>query len=166
MKAWKLSLYATVFLLFFGTITLVSVIWSNLSSAWNVSRQTAQFALNHSSVDHILSHDTFTASDVEDVYYGIDAFSHPWYVFVWTNPLRSAQVPAGGVISLRAIEKQAISQGLQVITAKIGYLDNQTANTFHTTSMVVWEAYGSIDGKQAYYYYDGWTGKLLWKYVL
>jgi len=166
MKSWRVWVTLASIVLLLSIIATATAVWKNVSSEWHVNQSNAQYALDHTPINRILSHDIFTASGNEDVFYGTDTFQHKWYAFVSNQPLSVRAVSASGVLSKAQMLKIATKSGIRVKTLHIGDLDNQTANTFHTTSSIVWEVYGSIGKNDAYVYYDGKSGKLLWKYVL
>lgn len=153
-----------------GAIAVVLFIasWDTTSSEWMAERSAAQFALNHSPIERIQHHDVFTGAGAQEVFYGVDAFGHPWYAFVYGNPLTIRSQSAASLLTASAAAKQAKADGLQQPQSEhIGYWGSQAAQSFHVSRGVVWEVYGLVHGgKRAYVYLSATNGKVLWKYVL
>lgn len=146
---------------------LTAAVWNSISSEWSVEYSAAEYALNHSPIDRIQRHDVFTAAGAQEVFYGIDPFGQPWYVFVYGTPFSVQVQSAKGVMTAAKAAQTAKQDGLHVISEHIGYLDSTAAATFHTNAGAVWEVYGQTSAhKHAYLYLDATTGKSIWKYVL
>lgn len=168
MKAWKVwTTIASVIVL--GTaVGITTALWNNISSEWQVESNAAQYALNHSPIDHILTHSVFTGSQAQEVFFGTDAFKRPWYAFVYGSPFTIESVPATGLLTKAAVNKQMTNQKIQPLQDALGYLNPDTQAALNTTSTVVWEVYGrqTSSGKFMYVYVNAQTGAIVWKYVL
>lgn len=160
MQRWKRILWSSVVGLSLVFAALVVTAWNNVSSEWNVEQAAAQFALNHSPVDKIISHQVFTANQAQEVFYGTDAFGHAWYVFVYGNPFVAHAVPAAGLWSAKQADQASRRSGAKPMSTHIGYLDNQAARTFHTQAGAVWEVYAQLpSGSDVYLYFRANNGK-------
>src|SRR5579875_2363353 len=100
--------------------------WNEISSEWQVEQAAAQYALNHSPIDHIQGHDVFTGAGTEEVFYGQDAFGHDWYAFVDGSPFSIQIQSASGILSAAKVQKAALANQVKPISEHIGYL-NQAA---------------------------------------
>ncbi|MCL6444250.1 MAG: hypothetical protein K6T83_12485 [Alicyclobacillus sp.] len=167
-KKWKVWLITAGILIILCGAGIGAALWRNLASEWRAEAVTAQFALDHSPLNSILSHQVFTSSGLEEVYDGLDVFHRRWYVFVYGQPLTFTAIPAKGLLSeteVRSRAERILHVRVQDVT--IGYLQPATRSALHTQATVVWEIHGkTINGKTIYAYLDAGTGQLLWQYLL
>lgn len=168
MKAWKIWTGAAIVVVLGAVSTVTAVLWNNVSSEWQVEQNAAQFALNHSPINHITEHSVFTASQAQEVFLGTDAFHRLWYAFVYGSPFTVQSVPAANLLTQTAVDKKVESQHIRPIQDTIGYLNPETQAACNTTATIVWEVYGreGAAGKFVYLFVDARTGKIVWKYVL
>jgi uncharacterized protein YpmB len=167
MAAWRIWFWSIFTILVLGAVALVSALWNNLSSAWNVEASAAQFALDQSPIDRIQAHDVFTADGVQEVFEGVDAFGRKWYAFVYGSPFVVQAVPESDVVPKDRVWKNAMQLHIHPQAIHLGYLDDNQQARFHTNSNVVYEVVGDgPGGTTEYAYFDGRTGKLVWKYML
>ncbi|WDL97236.1 hypothetical protein [Alicyclobacillus sp. ALC3] len=145
---------------FLVIVALVVAAWDNVSSEWNVEQAAAQFALNHSPIEKISSHQVFTANQAQEVFYGTDAFGHKWYAFVYGDPFVVHAVPATGLLTKQQADAVASKSGDKPLSTHIGYLDTAAAQTFHTSVGAVWEVYAQLpNGTDVYLYFRANNGK-------
>lgn len=164
VKIWLISAIAFV-LLVIGFV--VVALYRNLNTEWSYQYVAAQNALNQSPITHISAHSTFTDMTSEEVFKGQDIFGRYWYAFVSGPPWVTEAVPANQIVSKAQIESAAKKALSRQISVHLGYLSDSTDLSFKVPNHVVWEVYGTVNnGKHVYLYYDGETGKLLWKYML
>lgn len=160
MLRWKRVLWTAAVGLFVVVVALVIAAWNNVSSEWNVEQAAAQFALNHSPLERISSHQVFTANQAQEVFYGTDAFGHKWYAFVYGDPFVVHSVPASGLITEEQANAAASKSGAKPISTHIGYLDRSAAQMFHTSAGPVWEVYAQMpNGKNVYLYFRADNGR-------
>jgi uncharacterized protein YpmB len=168
MATWRIWFWSTFAVLVLGAVALLSAIWNNLSSAWDIEARAAQVALDQSPLDHIQAHDVFTADGVQEVFEGVDAFGRKWYAFVYGSPFVVQAVPDSALTAKDRVLKSAMQQ-LHIHPREIhlGYLDDNQQARFHTTTDVVYEVVGDTpSGNTEYVYFDARTGKFIWKYML
>ena len=168
MKSWKIWT-GTVAVVFVAAVSaLTAAVWNNVSSEWAVEQNAAQFALNHSPINHIAVHSVFTASQAQEVFLGTDSFHRPWYVFVYGSPFSVQSVAAQNLLTKAVVNKKMEEQQIHPIRDSIGFLNPETQAACHTSATVVWEVYGREvkSGKLVYVYVDAHTGSSVWKYVL
>lgn len=162
MKSWKLWLFGCTTVIILTVVALCSALWNNISTEWAVQADAAQFALDHSPLNHITEHDVFTAAGAQEVFSGTDAFNRPWYAFVYGSPFQVQYVDAANLRTKDEIIKDATARHMNPTTVHIGYLDTDQQATFHTQDPVVWEVIGrSSTNETTYSYFDAKTGELL-----
>ncbi|GMA48732.1 hypothetical protein GCM10025857_00890 [Alicyclobacillus contaminans] len=165
MSKWRIWFWSVFVVICMVLIALVSAIWNNLSSEWNVEEVAAQAALNQSPIDHILRHDVFTGADVQEVFVGTDAFGRTWDVFVYGSPFQVHAVPASTVLSPDAILKRTAVAALHPTAVHLGYLDAGEQRKLNTSTHVVYEIeHRNSKGLIFYTYVDATSGKLLATY--
>lgn len=159
MKAWKVWTVSGAVVMVGAIAALTAALWENVSSEWMVEQNAAQFALDHSPIDHIKSHSIFTASEAQEVFFGTDVFQRSWYAFVYGSPFTVQAVPVTGIIPEAVVAAKARSQNIQPINISIGYLNAAAQQACHTSSTVVWEVYGKLtSGNTVYLYFDAYSG--------
>jgi uncharacterized protein YpmB len=167
MKHWKVWLIGAVAVVLLGFVALCSAVWNNISSEWTVEAATAQYALDHSPINHIDEHSRFTADGMQEVYLGTDAFGKAYYVFVYDQSNTVRAVPADEVVSKTVIQKRCERLGIQIEHMEIGYIRGKMAANGQGKASVVYEVYGQDkQGSNKYWYFDAKSGNLLWQYVL
>ncbi len=166
MKTWKVwtTILLSVVVLSAGALTVA--VWKNISTEWEYEGTAAQYALNHTPIDHLQTHDVFTGSGDEEVFSGIDTFGRRWFAFLSGTPFTVTSVLADGILTSKQIKTKVMSiNHLKVISAHLGYLNYATTALFNTKSKVVWEVYGSVGNKNEYLYLDAYTGTVIWQPV-
>jgi uncharacterized protein YpmB len=142
-------------------------VWNNISSEWTVEAATAQYALDHSPINHIDGHSRFTADGMQEVFLGTDAFGKAYYVFVYAQSNTIRTVPAAEVVSKAVIQRQCQRLGIQIDSIELGYIRGKMAANGQGKASVVYEVYGqNKQGSNQYWYFDAKSGHLLWQYVL
>jgi uncharacterized protein YpmB len=162
MKMWKIWLVSATAVATLGVVALACAVWNNLSSEWNVEATAAQFALDKSPINHIDSHDIFTASGAQEVFGGSDVFGRKWYAFVYGSPFTVKYVASDGILTQEQIISSAMKVHLKPLKEQIGYLDSYAQSTFHTDADVIWEVYAkNASGQSVYVYFDARSGNTL-----
>jgi|GEM_PF-2835900 len=167
LKSWKIWIVSICALIVTAGGTGVYALYRNLNTEWSYEYQAAQVALNHSPISHISSHSTFTDISSQEIFAGEDVFGREWYAFVSGSPWVTHSVLAAQVLPEARIRSLAEKQSVRPVNISLGYLDDAQQRTFSVSNHVVWEVYGETKGqKYEYIYYDGTTGKQVWKYML
>ena len=162
MKQWIIWLIVVAFIVVMGAFALFFALWNNFSSEWTIEQHAAQYALNHSPINHIDGHSVFTGPGVEEVFDGVDTFGAKWVVFVYGNPLTTHAVSAKGLLSKSQMQKMAVQQfHLKSPQLSLGYLPASERSVLKTNARVVWEVYGQRGAMSLYAYFDAYTGKLI-----
>lgn len=165
MKAWGLWLISFLLVVVLVVVFTSTSLWNNLKSEWDVERAAAEYALNHSPLNHISSHDVFTANGAEEVFEGKDTFGRSWYAFVYGSPFQVRSVQKTALKPEPQIVARAKRDGLKVISVHLGYLDSGTKGQIGTNASFVWEVYGTTKtGNYEYAYFDAKSGKLVQSY--
>jgi uncharacterized protein YpmB len=171
MKALRIWVTVILLSLILAAIAMVVALYNNLNSQWQAETAAAQYALNHSPISHIDGHSTFTGDGLQEVFQGTDLFHQKWYAFVWQASETThnvAVVAATSVVPQSNVTLQARKTGLTPRQVSLGYVNPASDNpALKVSKTVVWEVYGTTSsGKHEYEYFDGTSGKLVWKYML
>ena len=167
MKTWKIWLTVAVSIIAMAGVAVAASLWNDLSTEWTVEAEAAQFALDHSPLQHITEHGVFTASGVQEVFGGTDAFGRHWLVFVSGPPWNAWFTRADGLTSVDTVAVNVRRMGVVPISIQAGHLQPAAQSAFHTSAEVVYEVYGrNAAGQLLYLYFDAKSGQLVWKYLL
>jgi uncharacterized protein YpmB len=166
MKSWQIwtSVLGCIAILGAGALTVA--VWNNISTEWDYEATAAQYALNHTPIDHLTTHDVFTGSGDEEVFSGQDTFGRKWYAFVSKTPFAASSVPAQGILTNQQIRAKVENKfHMKVRSLHLGYLNDATTELFHTKSRIVFEVYGSVGNQNEYLYLDAYNGTVIWQPV-
>jgi uncharacterized protein YpmB len=167
MKTWKVWLTVAVLIIGMAAMAVAASLWNNLSTEWNMEAEAAQFALDHSPLQRITDHGVFTASGVQEVFGGTDAFGRHWIVCVSGPPWKAWFTRADGLTSVDAVATTVRRMGVVPVSIQAGHLEPAAQSAFHTNAQVVYEVYGrNASGQSLYLYFDAKSGQLVWKYLL
>jgi uncharacterized protein YpmB len=167
MKPWQVGVLTGGAVLVMALAAGAAAVWRDLEAEWTIEAQAAQYALNHTPIQRIQTHAVFTASGVEQVFEGDDAWGKPWLVFVSGPPWSAQAVRADTLLSLRTIESETAKKGYRVEVCTPGWLSDDTRRTLHIQNAVVYEL-EAMDGKGQRWdvLVDAKTGQWVWKYLL
>lgn len=166
MRNWKAWMITTPFILLMVIASIVVWLWRNLSTNWGPETVAAQYVLNHTPLDHLQSYHVFTASGLQDVFKGTDAFGREWYAFYTAQSPNSYAVPATGIIPVAKVQADVLKLGVQAKTETLGYVLGDASTPFSAKSRVVYEVQGIKNNKSTFLYLDATTGHVLWQYQL
>ncbi|WP_067618464.1 PepSY domain-containing protein [Alicyclobacillus acidiphilus] len=164
MSTWRVWAVTVPLLLILVAAGVAMWLWRNLSSYWSAETAAAQYVLNHTPIDHLQTYQVFTASGVEDVFEGTDAFHQEWYAFYDQNQNEAFVVPTASVLPKSAAVKQARQSGIVPTAETLGYVTSQASGTLHPRDHIVYEVVGTAGSKLRFVYVDATTGRVLWKY--
>ncbi|MBX6352838.1 MAG: hypothetical protein IRZ10_05830 [Thermoflavifilum sp.] len=167
MKTWQWATTTVLGLLVVAGVAAGTSLWFHLEPEWEVETSAAQFALDHSPLQHIEQHQVFTADGVEQVFAGQDAWGNRWTVFVSGPPWTWHAVKTGDLVSEQTVERQARGHGYEVLSCVPGWLNATLVADLHAQTQVVYEVH-ALDAKGQTWYalVDAKTGQWLWKYLL
>lgn len=167
LKPWKIWVSSIVAFIVIVAGVVIFALYRNFNSEWSYQHQAAQTALNDSPVNKITGHSVFTDVVSEEVFTGTDTFGRQWYAFVSGPPWTTRAILQQQVVPKAQIQKLAEKQSFRPVTITLGYLTANEQIRFSLTDNVVWEVYGQNDqGNYGYLYFDGRSGKEVWKYML
>lgn len=166
MKAWKIWVVTIPILLLMIAAAICIWLWRNLSTNWEPEKYAAAYVLNHTAIDHLQQYHVFTASGLEDVFEGQDAFGRSLYAFYIPTSQTVYTVPASDVLSAKRIQSTAVKLGLHSVTETLGFVTNEAAPKFGSTHSVVYEVTGVKRGQTTFVYLDAKNGHVLWQYSL
>ena len=148
-------------------IVAVNYFMPKLTSVDPKNVQVAQYALDHSPMDHVTRVYWFTGGPLEPTVVGTDAFHKTLYVFV--NGQSTVVVYQNQVIT--PTKASTIAQHhegkSQVVSVVPGYVNPNTTTTFGalTSDNAVYEVTLLLpNGRYAYVYEDMYTGAVLWSF--
>lgn len=163
MKIWKIWAIGIVVVVLAAVVAIGAAVWNNISSEWQAETQTAQFALDNSSLEHIDNHQVFTAAGLQEVYFGTDAFHNKVVAFVYGSPLEVYTVPQTELVTESSIQTEAEKSGVKIKSIALGYLspDSEQMLGINNTN-VIYEVYGTGPNQHDVYdYFDAMSGKLV-----
>ncbi|KRW91456.1 hypothetical protein SD51_08935 [Alicyclobacillus tengchongensis] len=166
MKNWKVWAVTVPAILIMMGAAVVAWLWRNLSTNWAAEQTAAQFVLNHTPIDHLQAYHVFTASGLEDVFQGTDAFHREWYAFYLPTVHESYAVPAANILSPSKVAATAKALGVKLQATSLGYVTAEAADTLPASQHLVYEIKGTTGSKLTFLYLDAVTGRVLWKYQL
>ncbi|UOF89682.1 hypothetical protein LSG31_17620 [Fodinisporobacter ferrooxydans] len=129
-----------------------------------------QRVLDSTILQTIQTGEIYTGGPTEYVFFGKDSLGRDVWAFA-TAHSTYAELAANGLQrdKILSIAKQSPVDIVQVIHALPGLIDPHVQTQFSKVaqSKLVWEVYGKDqNGHGKYAYFDFYTGKLLWTYVL
>lgn len=166
MKTWKIWAVTIPTMILMVALAVCVWLWNNLKSNWKMETVAAHYVLSHSPIQHLQSHEVFTASSLEDVFRGTDAFHREWYGFYLPQKHVSYSVLQSDLLKPKVIESKLLSQHIQPLKLTVGYIPRDTTSPLKSDHSVVYEVRGKIRSNVTYVYVDATSGNILWKYVL
>lgn len=164
MSAWRIWAVTVPLIVIMIAVGTVLWLWRNLTSNWSAETSAAQYVLDHSPIDHLQNYEVFTASGLQDVFRGSDAFHQEWYAFYVPQANKAYVVSAKGVIPQSKAAAVASQNGITPDSETLGYVTSAASGVLHPKDHVVYEVVGTKDEKSMFVYIDAVNGKVLWKY--